>query len=122
MGNPVVHFEVVGRDTQALQGFYKDAFDWQMEEAIPDFYTMAHPGAEGGINGGIGAAMNGSEAGHVTFYVLVPDLEAALSKIERLGGSTVMGPTEVPKGPTLAMFADPEGHVVGLLKADCLEQ
>jgi predicted enzyme related to lactoylglutathione lyase len=42
----------------------------------------------------------------------------ALSKIEGLGGSTVMGPTEVPEGPTIAMFADPEGHLVGLLKGD----
>jgi predicted enzyme related to lactoylglutathione lyase len=117
MGHPVVHFEVVGRDKQVLQRFYQDAFDWQMEEAIPNYYAMAHPGGEGGINGGIGEAMDGS-AGHVTFYVAVPDLEAALSRIERLGGSTVMGPTEVPEGPTIAMFADPEGHLVGLLKAD----
>ncbi len=117
MGNPVVHFEVVGRDAQALQSFYQDAFDWQMEEAIPNFYAMAHPGAEGSINGGIGQAM-GDGAGHVTFYVAVPDLEAALSRIEGLGGSTVMGPTEVPEGPTIAMFSDPEGHIVGLLKAD----
>ncbi len=117
MGNPVVHFEVIGRDAQALQRFYKDAFDWQIEEAIPDFYAMAHPGGDGGINGGIGAAM-GDGTGHVTFYVAVPDLEAALSKIEGLGGSTVMGPTEVPEGPTIAMFGDPEGHLVGLLKAN----
>ena len=116
MGNPVVHFEVIGRDAQALQSFYKDAFDWQMERAIPN-YAMAHPGGEGGINGGIGAAM-GEGAGHVTFYVAVPDLEAALSKIEGLGGSTVMEPSEVPEGPRIAMFADPEGHLVGLVKAD----
>ncbi|MDQ3892860.1 MAG: VOC family protein, partial [Actinomycetota bacterium] len=116
MGNPVVHFEVVGRDAEALQGFYRDAFDWQMQPSGPG-YAMAHPGEEGGINGGIGAAMEGG-AGHVAFYVAVPDLEAALSKIEGLGGSTVMGSTEVPEGPTIAMFADPEGHVVGLLKAD----
>lgn len=117
MGNPVVHFEVVGRDAQALQNFYKGAFDWQIEQAIPDFYAMAHPGTEGGIDGGIGQAMDDS-TGHVTFYVAVPDLEVALSKIEDLGGSTVMGPTDVPEGPTIAMFSDPEGHVVGLLKAD----
>jgi uncharacterized protein len=117
MGNPVVHFEVVGRDAQALQGFYKDAFDWQMQPAMPT-YAMAHPGGgEGGINGGIGATPDGS-AGHVTFYVAVPDLEAALSKIEGLGGSTVMGPMDVPDGPTIAMFADPEGHLVGLIKVD----
>jgi uncharacterized protein len=117
MGNPVVHFEVIGSDAQALQSFYKEAFDWQIEEAIAN-YAMAHPGGEGGINGGIGAAMGEGGAGHVTFYVEVPDLEAALSKIEGLGGSTVMEPSEVPEGPTIAMFADPEGHLVGLLKAD----
>ena len=123
MGNPVVHFEVIGRDAQALQSFYKDAFDWQIELALPSapqesgYYAMVHPGGDGGINGGIGQAMD-SGAGHVTFYVAVPDLEAALSKIESLGGSTVMGPTDVPGGPSIAMFADPEGHRVGLVKVD----
>ncbi len=116
MGNPVVHFEVVGKDAQALQSFYKDAFDWQVEPAIPN-YAIAHPGGEGGISGGIGATMDGG-AGHVTFYIAVPDLEAALSKIESLGGSTVMEPSDVPEGPRIAMFADPEGHLVGLVKAD----
>ena len=116
MGNPVVHFEVVGRDAEALQSFYKDAFDWQIQPAVAN-YAMAHPGGGVGINGGIGATPDRS-AGHVTFYVEVPDLEAALSKIESLGGSTVMGPEDVPEGPTIAMFADPEGHLVGLVKAD----
>ena len=118
MGNPVVHFEVVGKDAQALESFYRDAFDWQAEEAMTNpYYAMVLPSGEGGINGGIGAAMGGS-AGHVTFYVAVPDLETALSKIEGLGGSTVMGPMDVPEGPSIAMFADPEGHFVGLIKAE----
>jgi len=118
MANPVVHFEVVGKDAQALQGFYEDAFEWQMEEAIPNYYAMALPGGDdSGINGGIGQAMCGG-AGHVTFYVEVPDLEATLSKIENLGGSRVMEPTDVPEGPSIAMFTDPEGHLVGLVKGD----
>ncbi len=117
MGSPVVHFEVVGKDAQALQSFYKDAFDWQMQPAIPN-YALAFPGGgDSGINGGIGATMDGS-AGHVTFYVEVPDLEATLSKIESLGGSRVMDPTDVPEGPRIAMFSDPEGHLVGIVKAD----
>lgn len=117
MGDPVVHFEVVGKDLQALQSFYKDAFDWQVEQYLDTPYAMAHPGGEGSINGGIGYAMDGG-AGHVTFYVAVPDLEAALSKIESLGGTTVMEPSEVPEGPSIAMFTDPEGHLVGLVKAN----
>jgi predicted enzyme related to lactoylglutathione lyase len=32
--------------------------------------------------------------GHVTFYVEVPDVEAALVRAEQLGGTRLMGPTE----------------------------
>ncbi len=39
-----------------------------------------------------------------------------LERIESLGGATVMPATEIPGGPTIALFADPEGHVVGLAK------
>ena len=38
-----------------------------------------------------------------------------LEKAEKLGGKTVVPPTEIPDfGLTFAFFADPEGHVVGL--------
>src|SRR3712207_9340391 len=117
MGNPVVHFEVVGRDAEALQSFYKEAFDWQMQvQSGPPPYAMAYPGAERGINGGVGAGPR-CGAGHVTFYGEGADLEAALGKIEGLGGSTGMGPPEVPGGTRISMFADPPGHLVGLIKA-----
>ena len=39
-----------------------------------------------GIGGGIGGAPEGYP-GHVTFYVQVPDVEAALAQAESLGGS-----------------------------------
>jgi uncharacterized protein len=54
--------------------------------------------------------------GHVTFYVEVPDAEAALAKAEELGGSRVMGPDEVMEGLVIGQFADPEGHVVGVVQ------
>ncbi|MBV9454725.1 MAG: VOC family protein [Rubrobacter sp.] len=116
MGNPVVHFQIVGKDAQVLQNFYSEAFDCQIEPAISG-YSMVYPGGNVGINGGIGATPDGGE-GHVTFYVEVPDLEASLSKIESLGGSRMMGPEDVPEGPSIAMFADPEGHLVGLIKTE----
>jgi uncharacterized protein len=115
MSNPIVHVEVVGEDAEALQGFYRNAFDWQVQPSGPD-YAMAHPGVEGGIDGGVGASPEGGQ-GHVTFYVEVGDLEATLGKIEGLGGSRVVGPMDLPDGPRVAMFADPEGHLVGLIEA-----
>jgi hypothetical protein len=49
--------------------------------------------------------------------VEVGDLEATLGKIEGLGRSRVVGSMDVPDGSRMAMFADPEGHVVGLIEA-----
>ena len=51
---------------------------------------------------------------HAMFYIGVDDVEAALQKAESLGGSRVFGPMEVPEGPTIGQFADPEGNMVGL--------
>lgn len=80
-------------------------------------YAIADPGAEGGINGGVGPAYDNSDQGHATFYVEVSNLEEALGKIEGLGGRKVMGPIDLPDGLTFAQFTDPEGHLVGLFKA-----
>jgi predicted enzyme related to lactoylglutathione lyase len=112
MGNPVTHFEVVGRDASLLQNFYAAAFGWEMKQQIPG-YAMAHTGSKEGIAGGVGAAMDGG-FGHVTFYVQVDDVRAALRRVEELGGKTVMPPTKIPGGPTIALFHDPEGHLIGL--------
>jgi predicted enzyme related to lactoylglutathione lyase len=69
---------------------------------------------DGGIGGGIGESPDG--AGHVTFYVDTDDPQATLDRAEQLGGTTIMPVTELPQ-VTIAMFADPEGHVVGLAKS-----
>jgi hypothetical protein len=115
MANPVVHFEVLGRDAAALQSFYGKVFDWELNPVMPT-YAMVSTGGEGEIAGGIGATPDGSE-GHVTFYVAVDDLAAALEQVEAAGGRTVQPPMDVPEGPSIALFADPEGHVIGLVKS-----
>jgi len=53
--------------------------------------------------------------GHVTFYIEVPDVEAALAKAESLGGTRTMGPDEVMEGLVIGLFQDPEGHVIGVV-------
>ena len=69
-----------------------------------------------GIGGGIGAAPEG-QPGHVTFYIEVPDVEAALAKAKSLGGLRLMGPEKVMEGVEIGLFGDPEGHIVGLVKS-----
>lgn len=119
MGKPVVHWEVTGKDGKRLQKFYAELFDWQVDANNPMDYGVVDTGGKG-INGGIAAAQEG--AGGVTFYVEVEDLEEYLQTAERLGGRTLMSPTTVmgqkdQPGVQLAMFADPEGNRIGLVKA-----
>jgi hypothetical protein len=65
------------------------------------------------MNGGVGPANNGGK--RVSIYAQVNDLQATLDRVEKLGGKTILPPTEVPGGPKLAMFADPAGNLNGLL-------
>jgi uncharacterized protein len=115
MGSPVVHFEVVGRDGGKLQGYYAELFGWKMDANNPMNYALveAEESSTGNsIAGGIGQGPEGYE-GHITFYVEVPDVEAALEKAEELGGTRVMGPETIMESITLGQFLDPEGNVVG---------
>ena len=115
MGAPVTHFEVHGKDGDTLKKFYGELFDWHVDSDNPMDYGMVDThGGERGINGGITKDMNG--AAFVTIYVEVDDLQAALDKAEKLGGTTVLPPSDVPGGPSLALFTDPAGNRIGLAK------
>jgi predicted enzyme related to lactoylglutathione lyase len=122
MGQPVVHFEVIGSDDGALRSYYGDLFGWEIDADNPMRYGIvdreANVNDEGvGIGGGVGwVGPEGGES-YVTFYVEVPDVEAALQRAESLGGSRVMGPMEIPEGPELGQFKDPEGNLIGLVKS-----
>jgi predicted enzyme related to lactoylglutathione lyase len=120
MGQPVVHFEVIGKDGDKLQSYYAELFGWEIDSDNPMNYGIVqregNTNADGaGIGGGIAAGPDGYE-GHVTFYIEVPDVEASLAKAESLGGTRVMGPDNVMEGLELGQFTDPEGHLIGLVK------
>jgi uncharacterized protein len=117
---PVTHFEINAQDAPATQKFYKDLFGWGIDTNNPDNYGMIDTKNEGtGINGGIGASQQGKS--WVTFYVECDDPAATLAKAERLGGTRVMEPME-SMNVTYALFADPEGNVIGLAKMDRTQQ
>jgi uncharacterized protein len=121
MGQPVVHFEVIGKDGEGLQKYYAELFGWEIDANNPMKYgSIAREGntnPEGiGIGGGVGQGPEGYD-GHVTFYVEVPDVEAALAQAESLGGSRMMGPDTVAEGVEIGLLNDPEGNTVGVIKA-----
>jgi predicted enzyme related to lactoylglutathione lyase len=122
MGQPVVHFEVIGRDPASLRKFYADIFGWTFEtegpaakEIVGDYgFVEPNMTSDGyGIPGGVGGGP--AFESRVLFYVGVPDVEAALRSAEERGGSRIIGPhQESGSDLVVGLFADPEGHVIGV--------
>ena len=121
MSGRVVHFEIPYDDGDRARRFYKEAFDWEMQEMPGMDYTLVVSGPSsdtgptepGFINGGMLAREESAASGPVV-VMDVPSIDDALQTVERLGGSTV-----VPKQPVGAMgftayVKDPEGNVIGL--------
>ncbi|MDX6236062.1 MAG: uncharacterized protein QOG10_877 [Kribbellaceae bacterium] len=123
MGQPVVHFEVIGTDPERLRNYYGDLFGWEFDTSSPVSEAVSEPmnygfvdgiktgdgtGIPGGVGGGIGYD------GHTIFYVGVTDVEAALQQAESLGGTRRLGPVQSPTGLVVGHFTDPEGNLVGV--------
>jgi uncharacterized protein len=94
VGNPVIHFEVTGKDGANLAHYYSDLFGWQIDADNPLHYGVVqrdgNTTSQGvGIGGGVGAAPDGSD-GLVTFYVEVPDIVLGVHG-GRLLGDTLSG-------------------------------
>ncbi|OUS92951.1 VOC family protein [Rhodococcus sp. NCIMB 12038] len=120
MTGRIVHFEIPFDDGDRARAFYRDAFGWAIAE-IPDMeYSMVTtgpvgesgmPDEPGYINGGM---MARGEVTSPLVTVDVDSIDAALEKIESLGGKTVTGRTAVGNMGFAAYFTDSEGNVVGL--------
>jgi hypothetical protein len=123
MGQPVVHFEIIGKDPAKLREYFGELFGWEFDVPSPVSEAVSDPAQYGfvdrmalsdgtGIPGGVGGGP-GYE-GHAVFYIAVPDVEAALQKAESLGGKRRMGPERAPSGLVVGHFTDPEGNLVGV--------
>jgi uncharacterized protein len=123
MGQPVVHFEIIGTDPAELRRYYSELFGWEFDTVDAVTEAVSQPGNYGFVDGsttGEGSGINGGVGGgaeyepHGLFYVSVPDVEAALQKAERLGGTRVMGPDGTPGNLVVGQFTDPEGNLIGI--------
>jgi len=123
MGQPVVHFEIIGSDANALRSYYGELFGWEFDTSSPVSAAVSEPtnygfidqittsdgiGIPGGVGGGAGYH------GRAIFYVGVADIEAALQKAESLGGTRRLGPAQAPTGLVVGHFTDPEGNLIGV--------
>jgi uncharacterized protein len=113
MAHAVVHFEVGGPDDERLAEFYADLFGWRMTPLAGAGYTLIDTRGGAGVNGGIMRTPDDESC--VTFYIETDDLQAALDKINLLGGKTQTPITEMPGMVTYSTFTDLDGLRIGLV-------
>lgn len=123
MPQPVVHFEVIGKDPDRLRQYFGDLFGWEFETPSPvapevsaahsyGFLDLVTTEDGTGIRGGAGGGPEYQS--HAVFYVAVPNVEVALQRAEHLGGKRMMGPATSPSGLVVGHFTDPEGTLIGV--------
>jgi predicted enzyme related to lactoylglutathione lyase len=120
MSGRIVHFEIPFDDQERASAFYEKAFDWQLASMPGMGYTLvttgpsgdAGPTEPGFINGGM--LQRQSPITSPVLTIDVDDIEAALTTIGELGGSTVRGKEPVGDMGFAAYFTDSEGNLVGL--------
>jgi hypothetical protein len=109
---PVVFWEITATDSAKMAAFYKEMFNWQMTDGPAPRIAA---GIGGPLPGPGGSIRPGAHPG-VSLYVQVLDLRESLAKGERLGGKTIIQPTDTPGGPTVAGLLDPEGNRLMLVQ------
>jgi predicted enzyme related to lactoylglutathione lyase len=112
--NPVVYFEIAGKNGKQLQQFYSTVFDWNLDTSRMPGYAFIDTGADAPPHGGIREEKDVSP--DKVLYVRVPDLDASLQRVTAHGGQVLIPVTEVPGVVTFALFRDPEGNVMGIVK------
>ncbi len=116
MGNPVIHFEIGGKDVERLTGFYSSVFEWDITPLADQLY-VADPASDKGIQGHLFQTEETDSTSNVIIYVEVDDIHASLEKVGSLGGEILIPPQAIPGNAShFAMFRDPSGNKIGLLQ------
>lgn len=119
MTGSITHFEIYGAEPESLANFYREVFDWQINQMPGVDYWRVETGMPEakGLNGGL---MYRSIPGFngCMLYIQVPSLDKTIADISNLGGSVIRPKTAVPKTAWVTIAADPQGNTFGVWEAD----
>jgi uncharacterized protein len=107
----IVHIEFKSANFTRTAEFYTRLFDWQTEQNGAGSYMKLN--GTGGPSGGWVRADLVQSPGPIA-YLSVEDLDKTLSEVEAAGGRVLVRSQPFACGGEIALFADPDGNVLGL--------
>jgi uncharacterized protein len=121
MSARVVHFEVPFDDADRARSFYRDVFDWQIQEMPELQYNIVSTGpaddqgmpSEPGFIGG-GMMQRQAQVATPVITLAVDDIDTTLIVVEQHGGQSVGEKMKVGDMGFAAYFNDSEGNLMGL--------
>jgi uncharacterized protein len=123
-GNPqgdFIWYELMTPDPDGAKTFYDAVVGWDIGEPMPgpmDYRMIGR--ADGGNAGGVlrisdDMAQHGAKPMWLG-YIHVPDVDQAVSSVERAGGKKLIEPSDIGDVGRIAMVADPQGAPIYLMK------
>ena len=103
----VDYIEMPANDFGATKTFFKSVFDWNLQDAGPDYLAFTNEGVDGGFYSSEKAMSQAAGSALVIFYSA--DLEKTQQKIVGAGG-TVSRQTFYFPGGRRFHFLDPNGN------------
>jgi uncharacterized protein len=112
MANPVMWFEVMGKDSAGLQRFYREVFGWKLTPPVKELgnYSMLER-PDTGIGGGFGEG-----DARISVYIEVAEPQRFVDKAVAAGATLLMPVTQITPTTTIAMLTDPAGNTFGVMK------
>lgn len=113
MPDPVVSWQIVADDPEALAGFYAKLFGWSVDRDNALGYRQLRTGS---IDGGVWPTHQPGKA-TVQLFVEVADVDAQIAKATSLGATVLIPKTVLPDGDAMAILLDPAGLSFGVRQA-----
>jgi predicted enzyme related to lactoylglutathione lyase len=114
-----VWHECLSTDVEAAKAFYTRLFGWELEIYKPGEMDYAMINVGGQSHGGFWQAPDGVPS-HWLGHVRVENVDAAVARATGLGGTVLVGPSDIPEIGRFCVVADPEGAAVSLYQPDTL--
>lgn len=111
--NPVVQWQIIARDPDAVTAFYSRVFGWRVHTQNSLGYRVVETGDDRGIDGGVWPS---SPEGHnmVQLFIQVDDVDAMIAKSTAAGAQVIVPKQNLPDGAAMAILLDPAGLSFGI--------